>query len=148
VRHRVRCSQAAVCAYLLSLRSFDRSGSFFEVWFHPFPTTHSPPPSPYLPLCLSPPFPVVFAHPGGCFLRAVWSQKTVRDLEDEVQRLRRENRDALSSLQDEYDRVYRDGAGVKQQLRASQEREEELQNQVCWGLLTIAAPGAHVVACA
>ncbi len=65
-------------------------------------------------------------------------QKAVRDLEEEMQRLRREHRDAQSSLQDEYDRVYKDGVSVKQQLRAAQEREEELQNQV--GALQMPAP--------
>ena len=57
-------------------------------------------------------------------------QKTVRDLEDEIQRLRREHRDATSVLQDDFDRLYKEGVSVKQQLRAAQEREEELQNQV------------------
>jgi hypothetical protein len=71
----------------------------------------------------------------GCIL-----QKAVRDLEEEMQRLRREHRDAQSSLQDEYDRVYRDGVSVKQQLRAAQEREEELQNQV-----GVPTPQARVV---
>jgi hypothetical protein len=56
-------------------------------------------------------------------------QKTIRDLEDEVQRQRREHREALMGVEGECDRLHREVANAKSQIRSAQEREEELQNQ-------------------